>query len=61
MHIVAVMCKESENWLDSVMRKHGNHVRQEEYEIEGGEESVKLILDIRVSEKVYGLSCTIPL
>ena len=60
MHTVAVMCKQSEKLLDSVIRKHGNHVRQEEYEIEGGEESVKPVLDIRISEKVYGSSC-IPL
>ena len=52
IHTVVIACKQSEKLMDSIMKRHGNHVREEEYEIEGGEECVRVILDtiVRVKE-----------
>ena len=44
VHTIVIACKQSEKLMDSIMKRHGNHVRQEEYQIEGGEERVKLVL-----------------
>ena len=39
------------------MKRHGNHVRQEEYEIEGGERRIRVILDTiaRVEELLHSV------
>ena len=57
VHTVVIACKQSEKLLDSIMRSHGNHVRQEEYEIPGGENRVKLILNTvaRMEETLHGV------
>ena len=55
VHTVIIACKQSEKLLDSILKKHGNHVRQEEYEIEGGNAVVRIILDTiaRVEESLH--------
>ena len=57
MHTVMIACKQSEKLLDSIMKRHGNHVRQEEYEIQGGEGRVGLILNTiaRVEETLHAM------
>ncbi len=58
IHTVVIACKQSEKLLNSIMKKHGNHVRQEEYEIEGGEAKIRLILNTiaRVEETLHSIS-----
>ena len=43
--------------MDSIMKTHGAHVRQEEYEIEGGEGRVRAIFDTiaRVEESLHSV------
>ena len=57
VHTVVIACRQSEKLLDSIMKKHGNHVRQEEYQIEGGEVKLRMILDMiaRVEESLHSL------
>ena len=57
VHTVVIACKQSEKLLDSIMKRHGNHVRQEEYEIQGGEERIGLILNTiaRVEEALHAM------
>jgi len=57
IHTVVIACKQSEKLLDSIMKKHGSHVRQEEYAIAGGETKVRLILDTvaRVEESLHSV------
>jgi hypothetical protein len=57
VHTVVIACKQSEKLLDSIMKRHGNHVRQEEYEIEGGEQRVRQILNTiaRVEEILHSV------
>ena len=59
VHTVMIACKQSERLMDSIMKRHGNHVKQEEYQIEGGEERVRLVLNTiaRVEELLH----TVPL
>ena len=57
VHIVRVNTKYTEKLLDSVLKKHLNHVRGEEYEIEEGDRVVLTILNTiaRVEEAVHTL------
>jgi hypothetical protein len=57
VHAVVIACKQSEKPMDSIMKRQGNHVRQEEYEIKGGEERVRAILDTiaRVKESLHSV------
>jgi hypothetical protein len=59
VHTVMIACKQSEKLMDSIMKRHGNHVKQEEYQIEGGKERVRLVLNTiaRVEEILH----TVPL
>jgi hypothetical protein len=58
VHSVMIACKQSEKLMDSIMKRHGNHVRQEEYHIEGGEARICLILNTiaRVEESLHSIS-----
>ena len=57
VHTVVIACKQSEKLMDSIMKTHGAHVRQEEYEIEGGERKIRLILNTiaRVEELLHSV------
>jgi hypothetical protein len=57
VHVVRVSTKYTEKLLDSVLKKHLNHVRGEEYEIEEGDRVVMTILNTiaRVEEAVHTL------
>ena len=57
VHTVAIACKQSEKLLDSIMKGHGNHVKQEEYEIQGGEDRIALVLNTiaRVEETLHAM------
>ena len=57
VHVVRVNTKYTEKLLDSVLKKHLNHVRGEEYEIEEGDRVVTTILNTiaRVDEAVHTL------
>ena len=57
VHTVVIACKQSEKLMDSITKRHGNHVRQEEYELEGGGERIRTILDTiaRVEESLHSV------
>ena len=57
VYTVVIACKQTEKLLDSIMKSHGNHVRQEEYEIPGGEDRIKLILNTvaRMEETLHSV------
>ena len=54
---VVIACKQSEKLLDSIMKRHGCHVRQEEYEICGDEERIRVIFETiaRVEESLHSI------
>ena len=57
VHTVTIACKQSEKLMDSIMKRHGSRIKQEEYEIEGGEQRVRLVLDTiaRVEESLHSV------
>ncbi len=57
VHTVVIAYKQSEKLMDSIMKRHGAHVRQEEYEIEEGEERVRVVFDTiaRVEESLHSV------
>ena len=57
VHTIVIACRQSEKILDSIMKRHGNHVKQKEYEIQGGEERIAMILNTiaRVEEVLHAM------